>query len=128
MYIVLDISCPVASGVFGPAFSLGAVLGRLYGQILRQIGWYFGIELIRYEGIYAIVGATALSGAMTKSVYVAMIVFEMTGQLNHLIPVLIGTGVSYFAATPITMSFFDVMLEFKNLPYLPSLGSVKAYY
>ena len=25
------------------------------------------------------------------------------------------------------MSLFDVVLEFKNLPYLPSLGSVEAY-
>lgn len=79
IFIILDVSCPIVNGIFAPVFSLGAVMGRLYGHILRQIGWYFGVELIRYEGIYALVGATALGGAVTKTVSVAMIVFEMTG-------------------------------------------------
>lgn len=41
---------------------------------------------------------------------------------------MVATLVANFAATPITMSIFDVILEFKNFPYLPTLGSIQAYY
>ena len=80
------------------------------------------------EGIYAIVGGAALGGAVTKTVSVAMIVFEMTGQVNHMVPIMVGVIVANFAASSITMSIFDVILEFKNFPYIPTLGSIAAYY
>jgi hypothetical protein len=57
-----------------------------------------------------------------------MIVFEMTGQVNIMVPVMVGTLMANFAVGPISMSIFDIILEFKNFPYLPTLGSVNAYY
>jgi H+/Cl- antiporter ClcA len=34
-FIVLDLSAPIVNGVFAPVFSLGCVIGRLYGYVLR---------------------------------------------------------------------------------------------
>ena len=48
----LSISLPIPAGVFTPTFVLGAVFGRLYGYILKQI---FG-EVIN-ETAYSIIGA-----------------------------------------------------------------------
>ena len=41
-------------------------------------------------GIYATVGAAAFSGSVTHTVSICVIVFEMTGQINHCVPVLLG--------------------------------------
>uniref|UniRef100_A0A672L8U4 Chloride channel 2c n=1 Tax=Sinocyclocheilus grahami TaxID=75366 RepID=A0A672L8U4_SINGR len=40
-------------------------------------------------GAYAVVGAAALSGAVTHTVSTAVIVFELTGQISHILPVMI---------------------------------------
>lgn len=56
-----------------------------------------------------------------------MIVFELTGQTSHMIPVLIGVLISYAVANSLAMSIFDVILEVKNLPFLPTLTSIQTY-
>lgn len=84
------------------------------------------INLIE-EGIYAIIGAAAVAGGVTRTVSVAMIVFELNGQTSHMIPVLIGVLTSYIVANSFSMSIFDVIIEIKNLPFLPALASVHKY-
>jgi H+/Cl- antiporter ClcA len=37
-----------------------------------------GVELVKHEGIYAIIGAAAVSGSVTRTISVAVIVFELT--------------------------------------------------
>jgi chloride channel 2 len=37
-------------------------------------------------GAYAIVGAATFSGAVTHTVSTAVIVFELTGQMGHILP------------------------------------------
>lgn len=101
LLIVLAISAPVPSGVLSPCFTLGAVFGRFYGYVLRNIGLALGIELIKRknnslfkinldEGIYAIIGAAAVSGSVTRTISVVIIVFELTAQTSHMIPLLFG--------------------------------------
>ncbi len=52
----------------------------------------------------------------------------MLGQVGPLIiPVSIGMLVAYWCTTGIAMGIFDVIIEFKNFPYMPSLGSLQAY-
>jgi H+/Cl- antiporter ClcA len=43
------------------------------------IGDRIGVQLIRYEGIYAVVGAAAIGGSSTKTISTIVIVFEMLG-------------------------------------------------
>ena len=56
-----------------------------------------------------------------------MIIFELNGQTSHMIPVLISVLCSYCIANQMAKSIFDVMLELKNLPFLPQLTNVKSY-
>jgi chloride channel 2 len=78
LLIVLALSAPVPSGVLSPCFTLGAVFGRFYGYVLRHIGLWMGISLVKHEGIYAIIGAAATAGSVTRTISVAIIVFELT--------------------------------------------------
>lgn len=74
------------------------------------------------------VGAAAVGGSATKTVSTIVITFEMLGQVQPLmIPVSIGLLVAYWCTTGVAMGLFDVIIEFKNFPYMPSLGSLQAY-
>lgn len=79
------------------------------------------------EGIYAIVGAASLGGAITRTVSIAMIVFEIIGQTSHMIPLLVGTLMAYAVSNSIALSVYDALLEIKNLPFLPTMSGVTTY-
>ena len=38
-------------------------------------------------GGYAVVGAAAMAGAVTHTISTSVIVFELTGQITHILPV-----------------------------------------
>ncbi len=74
------------------------------------------------------VGAAAIGGSVTKTVSTAIIIFEMLGQVSELvIPVMFGLATALWASQGIMMGIFDVIIEFKNFPYMPALGSVASY-
>lgn len=77
--VILAVSSPIPAGLLTPSFIIGAVFGRLYGHIIKNIGLFFGLELIKYEGIYAIVGAASMASGVTRTLSIAMIIFEMIG-------------------------------------------------
>ena len=55
-------------------------------------------------------------------------IFELIGQVEPvLIPVSVGLLVAYWCLTGVSMTLFDVVIEFKNFPYMPSLSSVQSY-
>ena len=80
------------------------------------------------EGIYAIVGAASLAGSVTRTVSIAMMVFEICGQTNHMIPILVGVLLSYAVASSMALSAYDALIEIKNLPFLPSLTGYSTYH
>ena len=122
MLEVLAISSPIPAGIFTPTFVLGAGFGRLYGYVLRCI---IGPSI--NEAAYAIIGAACVTSSVTRTVSVAMIVFELNGQLSYMIPVLFAVLLSYALSNSLAMSIFDVLLDMKDLPYLPALRSVEHY-
>jgi chloride channel 3/4/5 len=77
--IILAVTSPIPAGLITPSIILGAVFGRLYGHILKTIGVMIGFELVRFEGIYAIVGSAAMASGVTRTLSIAMIMFEIVG-------------------------------------------------
>jgi chloride channel 2 len=77
--------------------------------------------------MYAVIGAATVYASVTKTVSIAVVIFECTGQMELLLPVLLGVGVSYMCTQGIAMCIFDVLLEFKNFPFTPTLGSEGSY-
>lgn len=115
---VVCYTLPVPSGIFLPSFVIGAAMGRLIGEVVAYWypeGFRGEADVQVYPGIYAIVGmcdfaltyisrnfllqalfrftwilgAAAFTGAVTHAVSVSVIVFEMTGQITFLLPVLV---------------------------------------
>ena len=69
----ISVTCPIPSGVFTPVFTMGASIGRLIGWI---VDGFIGTD---HAGVYALVGAAAVTSSVTHTVSVAVIVFELTG-------------------------------------------------
>ncbi|XP_074544465.1 chloride channel protein 2a isoform X3 [Halichoeres trimaculatus] len=117
---------PVPCGAFMPVFLIGAAFGRLVGEIMAAMfpdgihadGTVYPIV----PGGYAVVGAAALSGAVTHTVSTAVIVFELTGQISHILPVMIAVILANAVAQSLQPSLYDSIIRIKKLPYLPELG------
>ncbi|XP_030373592.1 chloride channel protein 2 isoform X5 [Scaptodrosophila lebanonensis] len=122
---IIASTIPVPSGMFIPVFKIGAGFGRLVGEFMA---WWFP-HGVRYGGRlspimpggYAVVGAAAFSGSVTHTVSVAVIVFEMTGQITHVVPVMIAVLVANAVAALLQPSIYDSIILIKKLPYLPDL-------
>ncbi|XP_065076182.1 chloride channel protein 2 isoform X3 [Ochlerotatus camptorhynchus] len=116
---------PVPSGIFIPVFKIGAAFGRIIGEAMHlwfPYGVRYGGKLAPIiPGGYSVVGAAAFSGAVTHTVSVGVIVFEMTGQITHIVPVMIASLVSNAVAALLQPSMYDSIILIKKLPYLPDL-------
>lgn len=65
---------------------LGAAIGRLFGEVV-QLCFPEGInDCAILPGGYAVVGAAAFAGGVTHTISTAIIVFEVTGQMIHILP------------------------------------------
>jgi H+/Cl- antiporter ClcA len=71
-------------------------------------------ELILYRGIYSIIGATALTASVTRSVSVAVIVLELNGHMSHVIPVLVSAITAYIISELINPAGIFEMLSQLN--------------
>nr|XP_033814644.1 chloride channel protein 2 [Geotrypetes seraphini] len=117
---------PVPCGAFMPVFVIGAAFGRLVGESMAA--WFpdgihaDGSIYHILPGGYAVVGAAALSGAVTHTVSTAVIVFELTGQISHILPVMIAVILANAVAQSLQPSLYDSIIRIKKLPYLPELG------
>uniref|UniRef100_A0AAZ3Q3N7 Uncharacterized protein n=1 Tax=Oncorhynchus tshawytscha TaxID=74940 RepID=A0AAZ3Q3N7_ONCTS len=122
----LAMTMPVPCGAFMPVFVIGAAFGRLVGESMaawfpdgvHSDGTIYPIE----PGVYAAVGAAALSGAVTHTVSTAVVVFELTGQISHILPVMIAVILANAVAQSLQPSLYDSLIMIKKLPYLPELG------
>uniref|UniRef100_A0A914ZQB7 Chloride channel protein n=1 Tax=Parascaris univalens TaxID=6257 RepID=A0A914ZQB7_PARUN len=115
---------PVPAGIFMPVFVIGAGMGRLFGEIVAHQfpdGLRGDRQMLVYPGIYAVVGASSFCGAVTHTVSVAVIAFELTGQLLHILPVMIAVIIANITCSSFQPSFFDSIIKIKHLPYLPDI-------
>ncbi|XP_053502476.1 chloride channel protein 2-like [Ictalurus furcatus] len=115
------ISMPVPGGAFVPAFVIGAGLGRLVGEVAAVVlpeGVHSnGTVYSLIPGSYAVAGAAAMSGAATHTISTAMIVFELTGQINFLFPILFSVIVANIVAQSLQPSLYDSLIRIRKLPY-----------
>lgn len=90
----------IPGGIFVPAMAVGGCFGRAIGILLQMLQAKFPTALLFSEcppgqvcitpSKYAIVGAAAALGGVTKStVSLAVIMFELTGALSYMLPIMI---------------------------------------
>lgn len=122
LIVLFGLSLPIPAGISMPSLLIGAVFGRLFGYWLRII---FGATI--HETTYALIGAAAVTSSVTRTLSVAMIIFEINGELTYLVPVLMGVIISYAISNSIIPSIFEILLDLKDLPYLPTVRHENYY-
>lgn len=85
-------------------------------------------DFISYRGVYSIIGAASLTGSVTRTVSVAVIVLELNGHLSHVVPVLIGVLVSYITSELLNpQGFFEMLSELRGFnKQLEKKGNITA--
>ncbi|XP_053546227.1 chloride channel protein ClC-Kb-like [Bombina bombina] len=124
---ILATTLPMPAGYFMPVFVFGATIGRLFGETVA----YIFPEGITSNGVinpiivggYALAGAAAYSGAVTHSLSTALLAFEATGQIAHILPVILAVLVANAISQKFQPSFYDGTIIVKKLPYLPRIRS-----
>lgn len=100
----------VPSGVIIPALDAGALFGRLIGQWIGTIS----------PGIFAMVGAGAfLAGVSRMTVSLVVIMFELTGELEYIVPHMIAIMVAKWIADALSSEgVYDLAQTVLGHPFL----------
>ena len=88
---VMTLGSGGSGGIFAPSLFMGAMLGSLFGQAAHQLF----PSVTAPAGAYAMVGMAAFfSGAAHAPATAILILFEMTGDYNIILPLMLATVVS----------------------------------
>ena len=118
VFTTIAVGCPISCGVFTPVFLVGAATGRCFGEILNDLT---PSSHVITAGGYAVVGAAAMAAGVTRTVSTSVIVFELTGQLSHMLPVLVAVLAACGVGNALNLSIYDTMMKLNNLQYLQPL-------
>ncbi|KAF5005471.1 hypothetical protein FDECE_8090 [Fusarium decemcellulare] len=128
--VIVSYGCKVPAGIFVPSMAIGASFGRTVGIIVQLFyeanpsSVFFSAckpdEPCITPGTYALLGAAAaLSGIMHITVSVVVIMFELTGALNYILPTMIVVGVTKAVSELFGKGgIADRMIWFSGFPFL----------
>ncbi|KAG8168512.1 hypothetical protein KVR01_001261 [Diaporthe batatas] len=103
LLMIITFGCKVPSGIIIPALDAGALFGRMVGQAP------FLVHSIS-PGIFAMIGAAAfLAGVSRMTVSLAVIMFELTGEVNFIPP---------FMVAILTSNVYDLSQHLLGHPFL----------
>lgn len=117
---IITFGIKVPSGIIIPALDGGAFFGRLVGQLP------FLAQSIS-PGIFAMVGAGAfLAGVSRMTISLAVIMFELTGELEFIVPNMIGIMVAKWVADALEREgVYDLAQTVLGHPFLDLDHSMK---
>ncbi|KAJ7310349.1 hypothetical protein JRQ81_007258 [Phrynocephalus forsythii] len=121
----------VPSGLFIPSMAVGAIAGRLLGVAMEQLAYYHhdwaifkswcspGADCIT-PGLYAMVGAAACLGGVTRmTVSLVVIMFELTGGLEYIVPLMAAAMTSKWVADALGREgIYDAHIRLNGYPFL----------
>lgn len=121
---------PIPAGIILPSMAIGALYGRAVGLIVEvwQIAHPNFILFASCEpdipcvtpGTYAIIGAaSALGGATRMTVSIVVIMFELTGALTYVLPIMIAVMISKWVGDALSKrGIYESWIDFNGYPFL----------
>lgn len=116
--IVVSYGSVVPAGIFVPSMAVGATFGRSVSLLVEK---FLKRPSVITPGTYAFLGsAAALSGITNMTLTVVVVMFELTGAFNYIIPTML-----VVAFTRIVLTSFgteggiaDKMISIRGFPFL----------
>ncbi len=120
----------IPSGIMLPSLFIGASFGRAMGLIIQA--WQeshpnafifqtcSADEQCITPGVYAVIGAASALGGVTRmTVSVVVILFEVTGALSYVLPIMIGVIISKWVADAICKEgVYESWININGYPFL----------
>jgi chloride channel 3/4/5 len=126
----LTFGLQIPAGIILPSMAIGALYGRAIGLIVQLFqaahpNWLIfsscepDIQCVT-PGTYAIIGAaSALGGATRMTVSIVVIMFELTGALTYVLPIMIAVMLSKWVGDAISpKGIYESWIQFKGYPFL----------
>ncbi|XP_061164575.1 H(+)/Cl(-) exchange transporter 3-like isoform X1 [Saccostrea echinata] len=124
----------IPAGLFIPSMAVGAIMGRMIGIGVEQIvvanhdNPFFEnmCQSKRFcrinPGLYAMVGAAAALGGVTRmTVSLVVIMFELTGGLQYIVPLMVATMTSKWVGDAFGKEgIYDAHIQLNGYPFLDS--------
>lgn len=126
----------VPAGIYIPSMILGALLGRLFGTAVQYPlsivvsggNSILGLDIANggesgfcvVPGVYALLAAAATMCGVTRlTVTIVMIVFELSGSIDYIIPVTVTVFAAKWTADALEpRSIYDHLTEVNHYPFL----------
>ncbi len=121
------------SGIYVPSMVVGGLMGRFVGHTVQALvltypsfppfedcaAHPYGTSCVT-PGVYALIGAGATMCGVTRlSVTLAVILFELTGSLDYVLPFSLSIMVAKWTADAIEpLSIYDVLTNMNEYPFL----------
>ncbi|CAG7945785.1 unnamed protein product [Penicillium salamii] len=132
---IVTFGIKVPAGIYVPSMVVGGLMGRIVGHLiqywaLKHPSFFLfdscpagtGIETCVTPGVYALIAAGATMCGVTRlSVTLAVILFELTGSLNHVLPFSLSVLCAKWTADAIEpRSIYDLLTDMNSYPFLDS--------
>lgn len=110
---IITFGCKVPSGIIIPALDAGALFGRAVGQIP-----FPGVSVS--PGIFAMVGSAAfLAGVSRMTVSLVVVMFELTGEVDFILPFMVAILTAKWVADAISQEgVYDLSQHLLGHPFL----------
>ncbi|KAI0408589.1 chloride channel [Xylaria palmicola] len=122
----------IPAGIILPSMAIGALFGRAVGIIMEI--WqhnhpnFFAFSTCDPDvpcinpGVYAIIGAAAtLAGVTRLTVSIVVIMFELTGALTYVLPIMIAVMLSKWVGDAFSRrGIYESWIHFNGYPFLDS--------
>ena len=126
----LTFGLQIPAGVLLPSMAIGALYGRVVGLIMevwqREHPNFIAFASCEPDipcvtpGTYAIIGAaSALAGATRMTVSIVVIMFELTGALTYVLPIMIAVMIGKWVGDAINKrGIYEAWIHFNEYPLL----------
>ncbi|KAJ9134424.1 Chloride channel protein [Pleurostoma richardsiae] len=120
----------IPAGIILPSMAIGALTGRAVG-IIMEIWQHNHPGFLPFQscepdlpcitpGVYAIIGAAAtLAGVTRMTVSIVVIMFELTGALTYVLPIMIAVMISKWVGDAFSRrGIYESWIHFNEYPFL----------
>ncbi|KAK3375356.1 chloride channel [Podospora didyma] len=129
---IVTFGIKVPAGIYVPSMVVGGLMGRLIGHVVQLVVLKFPVWGIWGDcakvssatciqpGVYALIAAgSTMCGVTRLSVTLAVILFELTGSLDYVLPFSLAILVAKWTADAIEpLSIYDLLTEMNSYPFL----------
>jgi chloride channel 3/4/5 len=130
---IITFGIKVPAGIYVPSMVVGGLMGRIVGHVTQYFVLHYpdfvlfqscpadgGIEACVTPGVYALIAAGATMCGVTRlSVTLVVILFELTGDLDHVLPFSLAVLCAKWTADAVEpLSIYDLLTDMNSYPFL----------